>query len=160
MTDERAPSDGLGPPPTPDDANRENAIAGALARFDELVVDGRLTTEGTGTDDLAGRRARRQRRAPAAKRWLSAAAAVAVIGLGGVVAVGLFNGADDDQTSQASGQAEPQAGAGQDEATDRVAPADEAVPEGTTPAGAVAEPSQALPALVCDLLEYFGIEMC
>lgn len=187
MTDDRSAPGDLGPSPTPNPEAREDAIAGALSRFDELIVDGRLTagapaTETPATDELVERRAQRRRSTPTAKRWLGAAAVVAVVGLGGVAAVGLLGSSEADQSTQASGQAEQtgvddagpadqDAGAGHDEAAAQDAPergaqgdvpaaAPTSNPAAGLPAETVEQPSPTFKTWVCDLLEYFSIDLC
>ena len=175
MTDRTEPTDGLGPPPQPNDVGRERAIADALAHFDDLTVDGVLSPGDVG-DELSRRRTQ-GRRMGAPQRWLAAAAFLLVLGVGGALVAQLVGDSDEQMTSQASGQAEGGA-ASPDEAAraDRgAADQTELDQTETGQAGADAskpvEPSNAAPAAaapavgplpdwLCELTARLGLDVC
>ena len=178
MTDPAQPFDGLGPPPQPDDAARERAIAGAMAHFDDLTVDGMLTTADRddaagGGDELSRRRqAKHRRRSP--QRWLAAAAVLLVLGVSGALVAQLGGTSDDQVVSQAGDQAE--AGAASTEAPVQADQSESGAPQTapgragdgaskpTAPSNAAPEvagaPAANLPEWLCELTARLGFDVC
>lgn len=178
MTDPTHPADGLGPPPQPEPARRERSIADALAHFDDLIVDGALTSaDRPDADELTRRRRSKGRPRAAPQRWLVAAAAVLVIGVGGVVVAQLVEGSAEQTTSQASDQAESGAAKSAERGDAGQAEADQGVPDQagasavtngvptTVAAPALAPeaadaPPESLPPWLCELTERLGVGVC
>lgn len=154
MTDDQSNNRSLGAPPQPPEAARTNSIEAALARYDELVIDGQLTpgdspdtTQATDSsadapseppiDELSRRRQRRDTWA-SPQRLLAAAATVVVLGVGGVVAAQALGSGSEDTTS--ADQAEAPSAVASTEADPSAAEGSATAATGTVPESAEADP--------------------
>lgn len=144
MTDDQPQSGLLGAAPTPTDEGRERSIEAAMARYDELLVDGRLTSEAdqgsvgappstdqpevpAPVDELARRR-RRRALSMNPQRLLAAAALLMVLGVGGLLAVQSMGSNGESTASADQAEALPEA-----DATAQGAAADAEVPDAGAP---------------------------
>ncbi|MBK6503967.1 hypothetical protein [Candidatus Neomicrothrix sp.] len=179
MSDEPLRPGALGPPPQPEPSVREAAIASSLTRFDELIVDGRLTegnephsrSDGSmpssaPVDELAQVRERRQARRSNSPRWLVAAVVALVVGIGGAVVAQSMGGSNPEAANTAA-QAESapvsdsaaQSGAQEKGALTEAQPTGLPAAQPPAPQGAQAD-TATFPTWLCRLVAPFRVSGC